>query len=168
MSIRLLNAWETRKTIIHTALDDLESFLWLLIWGIVYASKDIEGAMGANEGIELMLIAWSGNLSVHRSKQAVADECWNDAVFGDLIREWYDTLRQARRETGRLTNGMSLMTLGTQEWDAACDELESYCKDIYKKVLESGFRYLEGVREFSDWDKAVAANARKFVKVRRY
>jgi hypothetical protein len=115
-----------------------------------------------------MLDAWSGDVISNRTKLSTADDCWKDAVFGDLIREWLDIFRQARRENKRLTGDMSLMLLGSQEWDDACNELESYCKDIYKKVLESGFRYLEGVREFSDWDKVVAANARKFVKVRRY
>ncbi|KAF8486766.1 hypothetical protein F5888DRAFT_1822651, partial [Russula emetica] len=31
MSIRLLSAWQGRQTVIHTALDDLESFLWVLM-----------------------------------------------------------------------------------------------------------------------------------------
>jgi hypothetical protein len=61
MSIRLLNASQVRETIIHTALDDLESFLWLLIWGIVYASN-IEGDKTANPGIQRMLVVWSGDV----------------------------------------------------------------------------------------------------------
>jgi hypothetical protein len=48
--MRLLISCQLRETIIHTALDDLESFLWVLIWGIVHASKDIEGANN-NRGI---------------------------------------------------------------------------------------------------------------------
>jgi hypothetical protein len=73
MSFRLLDAWQLRETIIHTAIDDLESFLWLLIWGIVHASKDIEGAKGANRGIHLMLVAWSGGLTSNRTKLSVAE-----------------------------------------------------------------------------------------------
>jgi len=143
MSIRLLNAWQGRKTITHTALDDLESFLWVLIWGIVHASKDIEGAKIANEGIQAMLIAWSGDVIYNLSKLTTAESSWTDAV-----------------------EDMSTVDLGSQEWDDACNELESYCKDIYKEVLESGFRYLEGVRGYSDWDKVVAANVRRFVGIR--
>ena len=168
MSMRLLTAWQVRETIIHTAVDDLESFLWLLIWGIVYASKDIEGAMTANRGIQLMLDAWSGDVTCNRFKVSTAEDSWDDVVFGDLICEWSDTFRQARRESRRLTEDMHFMDVGSQEWDDACSELESYCKDIYKKVLESGFRYLEGVREYSDWDKVVAANSRRFIRIRRY
>jgi hypothetical protein len=168
MSMRLLAARQLREKIIHTALDDLESFLWLLIWGIVYASKDIEGAKGANRGIEFMLDAWSGDVISNRSKLPTAEESWDDAVFGDLIREWLDTFRQARRENKRVTRDMSTMRLGSQGWDNTYNELESYCNDTYKKVLESGFRHLEGVRDYSDWDKVVAANVRRFVRVQRY
>ena len=165
--MRLLIAWQGQGTIIHTALDDLESFLWLLIWGIVYASKDIEGAKTANPGIQRMLVAWLGDVTYNLSKLPAADS-WTDAVFGDLIREWLNTFRQARQVSKRVTKDMSTKHLGSQEWDDACSELESYCKEFYEKVLESGFRYLEGVREYSDWDKVVAANVRRFVRIRRY
>ena len=168
MSMRLLAAWQVRERIIHTAVDDLESFLWLLIWGIVYASKDIEGAMTANRGIQLMLDAWSGDVKSNRSKLSAAEKSWKDVVFGDLIREWLNTFQRAHEENERLTEDMSLVDVDSQEWDGACSELESYCKGIYKEVLESGFRYLEGVREYSDWDKVVAANTRRFMRVRRY
>jgi hypothetical protein len=167
MSYRLLDARQLREKIVHTALDDLESFLWLLIWGIVYAFKDIAGAKGTNRGIQLMLVAWSGGLTSNRTKLSVAENDWNDAVFGDLIRDWLDTFRKARRENMLITTDMSTMRLGSQEWDDTCNELESYCKDTYKKVLESGFRHLEGVRDYSDWDKVVAANFRKSNRLQR-
>jgi hypothetical protein len=163
MSMRLLSTWQGRETTIHTALDDLESFLWLLIWGIVHASKDIKGATMANRGIQLMLDAWSGDVNYNRAKLSTAERDWKDAVFGDLIREWLDTSKRVSEENERLTRQMSTMHLGSQKWDDACNELESYCNDIYKEVLESGFRHLEGVREYSDWDKVVAANVRRFV-----
>ncbi|KAF8491070.1 hypothetical protein F5888DRAFT_1620354 [Russula emetica] len=168
MSMRLLGFWQGDGETIHTALDDLESFLWVLIWGIVHASKDIEGAKTANRGIQAMLIAWSGDVTYNLSKLSAAEINWKDAVFGDLIRAWIKTFREAREENERLTEDMSTMDLGSQEWNNTCDELESYCNDIYKEVLESGFRYLEGVREYSDWEKVVAANVRRFVRVRRY
>jgi hypothetical protein len=161
MSTRLLSAWQLRGTTIHTALDDLESFVWILIWGIVHASKDIAGAKGANEGIQLMLDAWSGDVKSNRSKLSTAENDWQDAVFGDLIREWLNTFREVRKENREFTVAMSTMRLGSQEWNNTCNELETYCKDIYKNILESGFRHLEGVRDYSDWDKVVAANIRR-------
>jgi hypothetical protein len=153
--------------VIHTALDDLESFLWVLLWGIVYTSKDIEAAMTANKGIQFMLDVWSGDLLTNMAKMTAAGMLWEDAVFGDLIQEWLDIFRKANKENRRVTKVMSIMHLGSQEWDDACNELESYCKDIYKEVLESGFKYLEGVRGYSDWESAVAANVRRPVGIRR-
>jgi len=35
MSQRLLNPWDDDEPIVHTAIDDLESFLWVLIWALV-------------------------------------------------------------------------------------------------------------------------------------
>lgn len=158
MSIRLLHAWKMQWTIIHTALDDLESFLWVLIWGIVYASKDIKGAMANYPGIKLMLKVWKAN---NGSKLAVADEFWANSdwnpVFGDLIQEWMKTFQQARKVNHQLTKKMSTTHLGSQEWDEICNRLESYCEDIYREVLKSGFRHLGGVREYSDWNTVVAS-----------
>ena len=168
MSMRILGALQAKKATIHTALDDLESFLWLLIWGIVYASKDIAGAKAANEGIQLMLDAWSGNVVCNRSKHTIVEDSWTDAVFGDPIQEWLDTFRKARKVNKRFTEEMSTMILGSPEWNEVCNDLESYCKDIYKEVLESGFRYLDGVREYPDWDRVVAANSRRTLRVRRF
>jgi hypothetical protein len=163
MSMRILGALQAKEKIIHTALDDLESFLWLLIWGIVYASKDIEGAKAANLGIDLMLDAWSGDAKSNRSKLPTADE-WKDAVFGDLIREWLGIVLRAHEENPRFKGDMANTNLGSQERNEVCDELESYCRGIYREVLETGFRHLDGVREYPDWDKVVAANARKFIR----
>ena len=80
--MRTLSACQKKK-IIHTALDDLESFLWLLIWCFVHASKDIEGAKAVNEGIQVMLEAWSGDLRSNRSKLQTVRDDWRDAVSGD-------------------------------------------------------------------------------------
>jgi hypothetical protein len=45
VSIRLLWAWLLKQSIVHTAVDDLESFIWLLSWALVlivkkYGSED--------------------------------------------------------------------------------------------------------------------------------
>ncbi|KAH9044431.1 hypothetical protein EDB85DRAFT_1854026 [Lactarius pseudohatsudake] len=39
MSMRLLDAWDFGEPAMHTAVDDLESFLWVLIWSLVYIFK---------------------------------------------------------------------------------------------------------------------------------
>ena len=167
MSMRILAVCHERKKTIHTALDDLESFFWLLIWGIVNASRDINGAKAANQGIQLMLEAWSGGVKTNITKETVVENNWNDAVFGDLIEEWLNLFRQVRVENKQVVSDLSLMDPGGEEWNRACNWLESYCKDIYKEVLESGFRYLEGIRGYSDWEAVVAANSSRHARKRR-
>jgi hypothetical protein len=169
MSLRLLNALQHRRKVIHTALDDLESFLWLLIWCIVQASKDVKGAKKVNLGLEPMLKACSSDyVDAHINKGRIAQFEWRDAVFGDFIKEWFAISQKAEIENRQITEDMSEMLLDGQEWGDACTKLESYCKDVYNEVLESGFKCLGTVKGFSDWDRVVAANQRKFNKVRRY
>ena len=163
MSMRVLKAMQEKEKHIHTALDDLESFLWLLIWGIVYATKDIDGS-NINEGIKVMLAAWSGGVESNRNKWQNLEDDWMDAAFGDLIKEWIVTFRDARKANIDFARDTRFMELNTQDWHIKCDKLESYCKGIYKEVLESGFKYLDGVKEYIDWDRVVAANVRKFLK----
>src|SRR5712672_2252305 len=113
MSMRLLTACQKRKAIIHTALDDLESFLWVLIWGIIYASMDINGANN-NEGIQLMLDAWSGDAKSNRSKLPTAQHDLKDAVFGGLIKEWLGILITASDGAEPLMNHMPTIPLDNQ------------------------------------------------------
>ncbi|KAH9040469.1 hypothetical protein EDB85DRAFT_1850184, partial [Lactarius pseudohatsudake] len=35
MSTRLLNQWRLNRPVLRTAIDDLESFLWVLVWSLV-------------------------------------------------------------------------------------------------------------------------------------
>ena len=123
--MRLLFALQRGKATIQTALDDIESFLWLLIWGIVYASKDIKGAKDNNPGISSMLIAWSGDVTYNLTKLIATEETWKDAVFGDLIQGWLDTFRGVCRENNRIVKNMFTM-VGGPEWDRdkACNKLE--------------------------------------------
>jgi hypothetical protein len=164
MSLRLLDALQQQRKVIHTALDDLESFLWLLIWCIVQASKDVEGAKKVNQGLEPMLKAWSSDyVTDHIYKGRIAQFEWRDAVFGDFIEEWFAISRKAEKENRRITKVMSRMHLDSQEWEDACSEIESYCEGVYKEVLESGFKCLEGVRKCSGWDDVVAANIKRMI-----
>jgi len=161
MSTRILGACDLEETIIHTALDDLESFLWVLIWGIVHASKEIEGANN-NRGIRLMLNAWWGDAKSNRSKLPTAERDWKDAVFGSLIKEWLGILTTASDGAGPLMSHMPTIPLDNQpgsRWSNACDWLESHCRKTYEDILKSGFNHLKEVEKYSSWEDVVAANA---------
>ena len=169
MSLRILAAVENKEATIHTALDDLESFLWLLIWGIVYASKDIKGAVEANKGINFMIKAWSGDATLNTSKLAAAQVYWKDAVFGELIKDWLKISQRALEVNAQIVGDMRGMKLDSREWEEICNELEECCQGVYEDVLKLGFRHLDGVKEYQDWNEVVAANARPTIgKRKRY
>ncbi len=158
ISTRILGIWLDHGSIFHTALDDLESFLWLLIWCIVHLSKDIEGARANNPGINRMLRSWSGDMM---GRLAAVMNSWDDAVFGDLIKEWLDTFIRAFNETKNFTKYLSTHEVNNEResrWTRTCNRLESFCKKTYEEILRSGFKHLEGVQSYSDWEAVVAAN----------
>ncbi len=117
MSMNILAALKGHRSIFHTALDDLESFLWVLIWCIVHLSKDIEGARANNPGIDLMLDAWSGDVPVmaNMAKLPITESLWKDAVFGSLIEEWLNTLGRMHKETSGLTEFLSRHEVNNDE-----------------------------------------------------
>ena len=59
MSLRLLAAWARDLPIVHTAVDDLESFLWVLVWALVHIFKKIGKTSDATKR--------TSQLSSHRS-----------------------------------------------------------------------------------------------------
>ena len=157
MSIRLLNAIDQRESTIHTALDDLESFLWVLIWAIVHALKDIPGARDNIKGINLMLKAWQGEKRLKRS----AIVGWKDVVFGDLIEEWLGIFGRASKEAVRVVDRLPSIPLDNRQgsrWNNTCDRLTSHCTNVYEEILKSGFKTLESIQNYPDWEAVVAAN----------
>ena len=165
MSVRILEALKGRQMIIKTALDDLESFLWVLIWGVIYASKDVEGAKKANPGIQEILNAWSGDLTYNITKIITAERKWTRyTIFGGLIHEWLDIFSRANNETWELMQLLPTIPPDNQkgsDWSRACDWLESYFTKTYEDVLKSGFDHLKDVGKYSNWTDAVAANCRR-------
>ena len=158
MSMRLLGAWMIELPIIQTAVDDLESFLWLLIWVIAHILKDKEKATNHNLGIKMMLQSYSKSIASQRAKEANAEDYWKDVVFRELIREWINIFRPARQDIQTLSQNLIETPLDSPQRDVICRRLESYCMMVYNEVLKSGFRHLKDIRKYSTWDEVVDAN----------
>jgi hypothetical protein len=159
MSMRLLSAHKAHarggsRPVIQTAVDDLESFLWILIWVIVHVLKDNQKATTLNQGITALFDIFSGDLTYQLAKDTELYS-WEDSIFGGLIREWSNIFRRARTEI--VSYAVASAKPGSERKES-CDKLELYCKTIYQAVLETGFRHLEGVRRFSTWDEVADAN----------
>ena len=162
MSIRLVCAWQVQANqggypIIQTAVDDLESFLWILIWVIVEILKGNKKAKDNNSAIELLMSAWSGDLMANVSKGTLA-KSWSDAVFGELIEDWLNIFSGSEKKNDSYTRAASATTIGSPEQDEAFEKLQSYSEEIYEKVLKSGFQHLEEIKRYSSWEEVVDAN----------
>ena len=162
MSVRLLSRHSARglgvgQPVIHTAIDDLESFFWILVWVIVHVLKGNTTATENNPRILTLFHMFSGGLSSQMAKGGEM-QWWQDAVFGELIQEWSHILQNANQKVVSYARAAASAGPG-RERDESCDKLESYSKTVYNDVLESGFRHLEQIRRFSTWDEVVNANA---------
>ena len=158
MSVRLLGAWINQWPIIQTAVDDLESFLWLLIWAIVHILKDKERATTHNIGIEIMLQTYSASIVSQRSKEINVECYWTDIVSRGLIQKWINIFRLARIDIQKLSQDLIETPLDSPQRGFVCSRLELYCMRIYNDVLNSGFEHLENIRKYSTWDEVVDAN----------
>lgn len=158
MSVRLLGAWINQWPIIQTAVDDLESFLWLLIWAIVHILKDKERATTHNIGIEIMLQTYSASIVSQRSKEINVECYWTDIVSRGLIQKWINIFRLARIDVQKLSQDLIETPLDSPQRGFVCSRLELYCMRIYNDVLNSGFEHLEDIRKYSTWDEVVDAN----------
>lgn len=157
-----MGAWQEqlnqgREPAIHTAVDDLESFLWLLIWVIAHVLKDKEKATSNNPGIKLILDNWSGK-ETYIDKKRIATNKWKDAVFGRVIREWLKILDDAEAKIDAHTQAVVAQPMGSSGWKGACDELETFCKKIYEEILKSGFEHLEEIKRYPNWEAVIDAN----------
>ena len=158
MSVRLLGAWINQWPIIQTAVDDLESFLWLLIWAIVHILKDKERATTHNIGIEIMLQTYSASIVSQRSKEINVECYWTDIVSRGLIQKWINIFRLARIDVQKLSQDLIETPLDSPQRGFVCSRLELYCMKIYNDILNSGFEHLEDIRKYSTWDEVVDAN----------
>jgi hypothetical protein len=162
MSVRLLSRHSARglgvgQPVIHTAIDDLESFFWILVWVIVHVLKGNATATGNNPSITNLFRIFSYDMSSQVAKGGEM-QLWQDVVFGELFREWSHIFQNANQKVVSYARAAASARPG-RERDESCDKLESYSKTVYNDVLESGFRHLEQIRRFSTWDEVVSANA---------
>jgi hypothetical protein len=159
--MRLLNAWRIQAVdeqwpIIQTAIDDLESFHWLLIWAIAHILKS-QATAAPNPRIKVMLTIFSDGVSSQASKESMAEKWCTCVVFGDLIRDWLKLFRDARNEISRHTLALSEATSDGQEREEVCNELEQYCMTVYQAILESGFSHLQKVKTYDTWNAVLTS-----------
>ena len=134
VSVRLLWAWSLKQPIVlnlivHMAVDDLESFIWVLSWSLVHILKK------------------NGSEDVSTIKM--------EKAFGNLMRDWLRILMLPRHDVEQLRLAFPTTLAG---WDTiACNDLAPLCNRVYEEVLESGFSHREEISRYSQWEGVVKA-----------
>jgi len=155
VSIWLLKAWHQEDPIVHTAMDDLESFLWLLSWALVHVLKKYGSTHQGILNVEYALS--SKDMRINETKEYFM-ESWLDVVFGNLMQDWHKTLTLARYEVKQFMSDFS-MTAGSPQADRvkAFGDLELLCNKVYEQVLKSGFSHRQEISQYSQWEDVVWA-----------
>jgi len=154
MSIRLLDAWDVKTQALHTAIDDLESFLWVLVWSLVYILKRTAKIHNKNSKIHLLERALSSRDLAHTiRKESITKRRWTDKVFFKLIQEWLAISEEYREVVERLQ--IALLTANDIDRERVFDELDKGCQTAYKRFIEAGYRNLQAIKEYDSWDAVV-------------
>ncbi|KAH9018200.1 hypothetical protein EDB83DRAFT_180246 [Lactarius deliciosus] len=160
ISLRLVNFWAANKPALHTAADDLESFMWVLVWSLVHIFKKFATITVDSATINRLAHAFSSfNTGTVLTKGAIL-RLWPDEVFGDLIREWrmisndsYEFLMQVEKALSA-AESRNDMDSQKREWD----RLEKHCGETYIKFIRAGYGHLENIRGYGDWEAVIAEN----------
>ena len=158
MSVRLLSAWDDDQPIVHTAVDDLESFLWVLVWALVHILKEF-GTTSNSTVDQLAERLSSYSIPQILMRESTVQRRWKDVVFGGLIREWLAISLEASLAVEQHVG--SVFRSGNdvdRQHEAAFDRLEEYCRTVYVELIQTGNRHLESIRRYSDWKAVVEAN----------
>jgi hypothetical protein len=158
MSIRLLSSWDEHKPIVHTAVDDLESFLWVLVWALVHILKEF--GTTKNSTVDQLAERFSSySIPLIMMKESTIQRHWKDVVFGGLIREWLaislDASLAVEQHVGNVFGSGSDVNF---QHEGAFDRLEEYCRTVYMEFIQTGNKHLESIRRYSDWKAVVDAN----------
>ncbi|KAI9447959.1 hypothetical protein H4582DRAFT_44012 [Lactarius indigo] len=156
MSLRLVQAWSRNQPALHTAVDDLESFLWVLVWSLVHIFK--KSATITNESAVINDLAGAFSSYRHRdvlSKYLTIRNEWPDEVFGGLIREWLMICDDSRVFLRNLERTLSESINNTDSQRKAWDELEKHCGEVYIEFIRAGYRHFKHIRTYRDWKQVV-------------
>ncbi|KIJ41908.1 hypothetical protein M422DRAFT_171633 [Sphaerobolus stellatus SS14] len=143
MSINLIQSWLSGEEIYHTPIDDLESFIWVLLWAIfdILPKKRIQLTpveQRYNDSLR------SNSLGLLGVKGGLLDDLdirplkkWSSGfrAFAPLLKEWLTLAKQARAEMIAFE-------------DSPPTDVEFY-KNYYAQYLEIGVKYLNDLPE--DW-----------------
>lgn len=159
ISTHLFNAWDTGDEALHTAADDLESFLWVLIWSLVNIFKKVATINNRKSKILRLDAALSGStFNEILRRETLIEISWHDKVFKHLIDDWLNISRRSR--TTVVDCERRLLTLVDAEKDIF-DKLDKHCGAVYEEFIRTGYEHLKTIRrKYPTWNDVMDYNGR--------
>jgi hypothetical protein len=78
---------------------------------------------------------------------------------------WLQIARKSRKKVAQLTakllkfeDSESSDNSDPTDIERVLDDIDEYCRGVYKEYLQAGFKYLRAIRVFSDWAAVVNHN----------
>ncbi|KAH8992032.1 hypothetical protein EDB92DRAFT_1816151 [Lactarius akahatsu] len=158
MSTRLLDEWRLNNLVLHTAIDDLESFLWVLVWSLVCVFKKFANITNQNSRIHDLGRSLSSRSFLEIQSREASAKKWKDKVFRDLIRDWLRISETSRTVVNDLQETLIELVNDGDTGDAQTRifaELDKHCGMAYKEFIQSGYEHLQTIRAFSNWRDVV-------------
>jgi hypothetical protein len=139
MSLRLVDVWQFGEPYHHTAIDDLESFLWLTLW-CIYCIIEDKGKLDQREAFALQILR-STEIRAHAASRQSVLHRLDDArtpsplvaLFKPLLVQWWRISDAAAQEVSDLIGSTT-----SPENDALRDLTHKH----FRRYLIQGFSYL--------------------------
>lgn len=165
MSHRLLESWDSRH--LHTAIDDLESFVWIVLWS---ALRTIRSPTSRE-------LDWLTRIS-DDDVQAVANQKMSIMIliskptelspelepFHPLFKRWFAIALDAQDKLDELIASATIKAVPTIDLDTLLrdkaksvhfiQEVEELCFGYYQQYLKGGTEFLQGRGMYGDLEKA--------------
>lgn len=149
MSYRLIYNWVENDPCLHTAIDDLESFPWVVFWAALHSHDSTSKMM-----------EWAGELSqdspaaLKKAKISIRTEIIGEyqalnltkysPFFGSiysLLQNWFILAAEAQKAVNSLAHP-SRLNDPLFDHTKFVAELRDLCLDYYVKYLEAGVEFL--------------------------
>lgn len=163
MSIRALNHWlkGLKKVEKHTAIDDLESFMWLLIWYLLQAghssqslSEEEQAAFNNFDSasynqvlmikyeLRTMLVDYDSSMPPPFNTVAFL------APFMGILKPWADTIIKAQKLMANIV--VQAYRQNAMDNTTTHKTMEDLCIKALNECINTGLKEVEGIKE--NWD----------------
>lgn len=151
MSQHLIKAWNSGRQVYHTAVDDLESFVWVFVWAVFEILRARRITLHPLEETFMTFMS-SRNLSSILCRMDIADYVRRSDVdassglepFIPLLRNWFRHMVCADEKREMLVHSRPLV------------EKMSICKEIYEGYLRAAFDSLEELPHVWEMESSVS------------